>query len=90
MSVLRIFQRATAPDAPATMEENFAILKRHGVVRLVQFDDGEWMAGIRVYVRTPGATFEVKSGLKHETPAAALAELVQLTLKAITTIGETV
>lgn len=86
MSVLSVFKR---PDAPASIEECLDVLRRYGKTHLLQTDSGTWHASVKIFVRTPGATFEVATGFKHASAAEAMRELVSLTLKAVTAIGET-
>lgn len=87
MSITDFLRKPASVDA--TLEENLAILARHGQVRLSMGDDGKWHAAIKLYVRTPGAKFEVSTDFKQETPAQAVLTLLGLTLRALTTIGET-
>lgn len=60
---------------PIDIGEVLLWLRKFGMPSLLCMD-GEWVAVIQMTTTAAGASFKVRSGYRHETPHAAIQELV--------------
>lgn len=78
MSALALFRRGSNPSpVPAGLGEKLIWLRKFGKPRVGIYGTSDWHANIEMNTNSTGAAFEIRSEYKHQTPEAAVDQLIE-------------